>query len=144
MSETWFFLSNQAFKILDYLSEKYNLDQDDVIEMVLRERADQEQWFPPMTQIKYTPTHAEGVPDHPDIEYGFVTSVKGDTIFCRYWSKHNPDDLRTTANSEGTPIGMLSHYVSKAPVEIFNIIKKHHVQVRGRYDGENWIMDEGE
>lgn len=59
------------------------------------------------TQIIYVPTHAEGIPDHPDREPGFVTSVRGDHAFCRYWSKYTPGDLRTKANSESTPINCL-------------------------------------
>lgn len=54
------------------------------------------------TQILYVPTHAEGDIRHPDIEAGFVTSVKGDTVYCRYWRK-DLSELRTKANSEGTP-----------------------------------------
>lgn len=52
-------------------------------------------------QIIYIPSHADG-PDHKDSEEGFVTSVRGDSIFCRYWSKHDRNILRTLANSEAT------------------------------------------
>lgn len=58
-------------------------------------------------QIAYIPMHAKGNIDHPDVEFGFVTSQKGNTVFCRYWRKHNIGVLRTTANSEGTPADML-------------------------------------
>ncbi len=59
-------------------------------------------------QIIYVPTHADGI-DHPDAERGFVTSLapNGTSAFCRYWSKANPRELRTKANSEATPIDML-------------------------------------
>ncbi len=56
------------------------------------------------TQIIYIPDHAQGDIDHPDCERGFVTSVRGDVAFCRYWSKFDRMELRTKANSEGTPI----------------------------------------
>ena len=56
------------------------------------------------TQILYVPMHAHGDTNHPDVEAGFVTSQRGDTVFCRYWSKHTPGELRTKANSEGTPV----------------------------------------
>ncbi|HEC66840.1 MAG TPA: hypothetical protein ENI23_16315 [bacterium] len=56
----------------------------------------------PGTQIIYVPSHADG-PYHKDAEPGFVTSVTEHNAFCRYWNKHCPDLLRTTANSEGTP-----------------------------------------
>ena len=54
------------------------------------------------TQIAYVPLHAEDR-FHPDVEYGFVTSVKESFAFCRYWRKFEPGVLRTTANSEATP-----------------------------------------
>jgi hypothetical protein len=67
----------------------------------------------PGTQIVYIPLHAvdeDGKPDefHRDAEIGFVTSVRSfaepPVAFCRYWSKFDPATLRTTANSEATPI----------------------------------------
>ena len=64
------------------------------------------------TQIVYMPTHCNEDIEHPDIEFGFVTSVRGDVAFCRYWSKHNKDELRTKANSEATPIDMVFEYPS--------------------------------
>jgi len=69
--------------------------------------------FKPKDQIAYIPLHANGDLTHPDVEFGFVTSVsfKGDTIFCRYWSKYNPAELRTKANSESTPANTLTHYL---------------------------------
>ena len=59
------------------------------------------------TQILYVPMHAQGDTNHPDCEAGFVTSVRGDVAFCRYWNKRLPAELRTKANSEATPIGAL-------------------------------------
>ena len=56
------------------------------------------------TQIIYIPTHAKGDKNHPDCENGFVTSVQGDSAFCRYWSKQDSTKLRTKANSELTSI----------------------------------------
>jgi hypothetical protein len=53
-------------------------------------------------QIIYIPNHADG-PNHPDAETGFVTSVNEKFVFCRYWSKQYPGQLRTVANSEATP-----------------------------------------
>ncbi len=63
---------------------------------------------PPLTQgaqILYVPNHANGDLDHPDVEAGFVTSMKpgSNVVFCRYWiNRHRPMGLRTTANSEAT------------------------------------------
>ena len=59
------------------------------------------------TQILYVPMHAHGDTQHPDVETGFVTSVRGEVVFCRYWSKYTPGELRTKANSEGTPVDAL-------------------------------------
>ena len=58
------------------------------------------------TQIIYVPDHADGDVDHPDVEVGFVTTYTPGTVmaFCRYWSKYEPDRLRTMANSELTPV----------------------------------------
>lgn len=53
-------------------------------------------------QIIYIPNHADG-PKHPDSEAGFVTSVNDKFVFCRYWSKQYPGQLRTTSCSEATP-----------------------------------------
>ena len=58
----------------------------------------------PGTQIIYIPDHANGDENHPDCEEGFVTSRRGNIAFCRYWSKHDPNSLRTTDNIEATPI----------------------------------------
>jgi len=59
------------------------------------------------TQIIYVPRHAEGDETHPDCETGFVTTLVGPNAFCRYWRKVDPFGLRTTANSELTPIEQL-------------------------------------
>lgn len=61
------------------------------------------------TQIIYVPTHANDDADHPDAEAGFVTTNFSFNahVFCRYWSKHSPGELRTKANSELTPVARL-------------------------------------
>jgi len=64
------------------------------------------------TQIAYIPPHADGV-THQDVEFGFVTSVRGSIAFCRYWSKHHPGELRTKANSEATPISRCIPHISQ-------------------------------
>ena len=50
-------------------------------------------------QVAYIPRHANGDLTHPDVEFGFVTGVKGDTVFCRYF--YRSGKLRTVSNSEG-------------------------------------------
>ena len=61
------------------------------------------------TQIVYVPTHAENDMEHADCEAGFVWGIAGwvGGAQCRFWSKHNPGELRTKAGSELTPISML-------------------------------------
>ena len=59
--------------------------------------------FYPGMQIAYVPDHAKDDENHPDIEFGFVTSVRKNGCFCRYWIKGSPGELRTTCNSELTP-----------------------------------------
>lgn len=66
-------------------------------------------------QIAYVPLHASGDIEHPDVEFGFVTSQRGHTVFCRYWRKGYLGDLRTRANSEGTPADMLVRHQSVFP-----------------------------
>jgi len=73
--------------------------------------------FKPRDQIAYVPNHAEGDIDHPDVEFGFVTSVKESVIFCRYWSKANPRYLRTLGNSEGAlKENIVRHYSSQQSI----------------------------
>ena len=66
------------------------------------------------TQIAYIPPHADGDINHPDVEFGFITSVNHALHFhmCRYWRKGEPGVLRTTANSELTPEACLVEHES--------------------------------
>ena len=75
-------------------------------------------------QIIYIPHHARGARDHPDVEYGFVTSVPANhsIAFCRYWSKVDPRELRTKANGEATPMESLQLYKSKHQETINDLI----------------------
>lgn len=73
-------------------------------------------------QILYIPNHAEGDRDHPDCEFGFVTSTKINTVFCRYWrnrpwSNKPKAELRTRYNSEGTdPSNLIKHDLFKPEI----------------------------
>lgn len=69
--------------------------------------------WPMGIQVVYVPSHIAANPldadlDHPSCEEGFVTSqrTKG-FVFCRYWNRKFPHELRTTANSESTPVDRL-------------------------------------
>ena len=80
------------------------------------------------TQIVYVPTHANGDENHVDCEAGFVTEMKNGYAFCRYWSKHYPGKLRTTANSELTDVTQLverdttaQHIVNALIVELYEL-----------------------
>lgn len=72
----------------------------------------------PGTQIAYIPTHANDDLEHPDVEFGFVTSERGDSHFCRYWIKGQPGKLRTVSCSELTPSYMLVEIESVLPVVV--------------------------
>ena len=82
--------------------------------------------FKPGDQIVYIPIHAIGDQNHPDREYGFVTSVRPDhnIAFCRYWSKYQIDILRTRANSEATPFENLRHHKAMPQKVVDNLITK--------------------
>jgi len=70
-------------------------------------------------QILYVPTHANGDVSHPDVESGFVTSVSNYGVFCRFWSKFDPSELRTKANSERAGFRDVVRYDSH-PVSVVN------------------------
>ena len=55
----------------------------------------------PGVQIAYVPDHAEKDITHPDVEFGFITSVRDEDCSCRYFTKDWK--MRTKANSERTP-----------------------------------------
>ena len=53
-------------------------------------------------QIAYIPGHARGIGlGHKDVEFGFITGVRLNNIFCRFWSRADSLVLRTTSCSEG-------------------------------------------
>lgn len=78
--------------------------------------------FLPGTQVAYIPPHANGDINHPDVEFGFVTSLHpdGEGCFCRYFLKDCPAILRTVSCSE------LTNYE-------FLVVVEHHPQ--------QWIDD---
>ena len=69
-------------------------------------------------QIVYIPGHAQGNPNHPDCEHGFVDQVTPAAVFCRYFSKTNVGVLRTRANSEATNAADLMKASSFVPQEV--------------------------
>lgn len=75
-------------------------------------------------QIAYIPTHAEGDVAHPDVEFGFVTGVGKLCVFCRYWSKFSPGELRTKAGSESTPMANLLLYTSQPQKFVDDLLEK--------------------
>lgn len=76
------------------------------------------------TQVAYIPRHARGDINHRDVQFGFVTSVRGDAAFCRYWSNFDSRQLRTVANSELTPLDLLVLYSTHPQTEIDLILKE--------------------
>lgn len=78
-----------------------------------------------MSQIAYVPLHAEGNIKHPDVEFGFVTSVHTDkgTAFCRFWRKEGKG-LRTVANSELCDLTSLVEHKSRTENQVRKMFKK--------------------
>ena len=84
------------------------------------------------TQILYIPSHVKVYGsvverlDHPDVEAGFVTGKcpSSESYFCRYWSKHAPHELRTTANSEATPPECIRVYDTHEQIEVDVLLGK--------------------
>ncbi len=74
-------------------------------------------------QIAYIPNHAEDL-FHKDVEFGFVTGVNSKFVFCRYWSKYNSEELRTTSCSESTPPECLKRYTSHSQKQINQLLEK--------------------
>ena len=75
------------------------------------------------TQVLYVPDHAEGNPDHPDCEAGFVTRsarVEDRGVYVRYF--HRSGKLRTTANSEYTSPSHLIAWDTRPQIEITNLL----------------------
>lgn len=83
----------------------------------------------PGVQIAYIPAHCMGDLNHRLVEFGFVTSANGSTAFCRYWSKINPHELRTKANSEGTMIWDLYLHTSHNQEDVDAEMKEINVDV---------------
>lgn len=83
------------------------------------------------TQIAYVPSHAEGNINHPDVEFGFVTSVrpsilepKVTLVFCRYWRKGELGVLRTTAGSESTPVDNIREHAAVQQSVVDELLKE--------------------
>jgi hypothetical protein len=76
-------------------------------------------------QIAYVPTHVHGDLNHPDVQFGFVTSGPPDNYFCRYWVSKTSQELRTKANSESTPTEYLVECVSHTLAEVKAALKEY-------------------
>lgn len=90
--------------------------------------------FYPGLQVLYVPNHAEGDTRHPDVQYGFVTSVNELGAFCRFFRSRKDNELRTSANSE------LAYFHNL-------VIHDHHSQLvvqqhLTRIEREAWLADE--
>jgi len=84
-------------------------------------------------QIAYIPLHARQSPrDHPDIEYGFVTTQKGETVWCRFWRKGHPGELRTRANSEAVNVHSLVRTHSVPDSLVQGILRKIELDEKER------------
>ncbi len=86
--------------------------------------------FKVLDQVIYIPNHATG-PKHPDVEYGFITSVRDHSAAVRYWSNAQPGVLRTTANSEMTSIVNLRKMVYTDDKMILAVVSAYKIDVEG-------------
>lgn len=78
----------------------------------------------PLTQIAYVPYHAmkNGVPidGHSDVEYSFVTSIRGRAVFARHM-RSDGTNLRTKINNESADINNIwlsNRYPTKYLLEL--------------------------
>lgn len=83
----------------------------------------------PLTQVAYIPTHAKGDIAHPDVEFGFVTSLRKNAAFCRYWRKSFPGQLRTLANSELTSLENLVEFESVPQFAVAETVREFGIPV---------------
>lgn len=89
--------------------------------------------FAPGDQVAYVPTHADGDLKHPDVEFGFVTSMRpaGDAAFCRYWRRGHLGELRTVANSECTPVDLLVPHQSVSQTIVDDVLRQLDLSLSG-------------
>ena len=85
-------------------------------------------------QVAYFPDHLLAMGAllsyaQPGVEFGLITSIcpEEGVAFVRYWSKTSPDELRTTALSERTPLRNLWPRVSKT----WDIIDRTLAEIEG-------------
>ena len=57
-------------------------------------------------------------------EFGFVTSWNDNAIFCRFWLKGKPGELRTVANSEACDAADLFEHESAPKTMLIKQIQK--------------------
>lgn len=78
-------------------------------------------------QITYIPQEANGDPDHPRSEDGFVVVMHPDPDYawCRFWFKDS-DEIRTTNTSEKTPVANLIHRTHHDQRLVIEFIKEHY------------------
>jgi len=88
------------------------------------------------TQVAHIPHHAAGEIRHKDVEFGFVTGVRqhtdGTTVFCRFWSKSDPRELRTKANSESCDIDNLIRFTSALQKTVDKQLERIEEEERSR------------
>jgi hypothetical protein len=67
------------------------------------------------TQIIYIPHHAHGDENHPDVEEGFITILEPQHhhAWCRFWSKHSPQELRTASTSEVVSLNFIKEKITR-------------------------------
>lgn len=79
------------------------------------------------TQIVYMPYHVSNDTTHSDCEFGFVTSVKDTTVFCRFWSAFELGDLRNKSNSEGIDRTFIKEHMTTSQAKVDKMIEKYNI-----------------
>ena len=88
-------------------------------------------------QIVYLPLHAKDLFDS-DAEFGFITGFNASgSAFCRYWLNPKKESLRTTANSEATPIDMIFRCDLKPQKEINKLLIYLGYKSKWIFNGKN-------
>ncbi len=97
------------------------------------------------TQIIYVPTHLLSNPDilNMEILFGFVTSVREQVAFCRFYDKYGLHSLRTMSCSESVNIDRNLFLFDTRTKNFVNqwirTIRKDEKAIRKMYKEPKWI-----
>lgn len=76
-------------------------------------------------QVAYVPAQAKRRLDHPDVQFGFVTSVypERNAVYCRFWLKGKEGEaLKSSTDSERVVPNLLVQYDRVEPTLVANLM----------------------